>query len=105
MELNRNSGSLRSAGSGLPQGSPLSQVLFGLTYGRILKELWDGCSYVDDCAWSILFDSLRDKNELAWKVQRLLNKIQAVYRRYGMELDEEKIELLVIYTENQNRKQ
>jgi hypothetical protein len=51
MELDGNSGPLRSAGSGLPQGSPLSPVLFGLTCGRILKELPDGCSYVDDCAW------------------------------------------------------
>jgi hypothetical protein len=31
MELDGKSGPLRSAGSGLPQGSPLSPVLFGLT--------------------------------------------------------------------------
>jgi hypothetical protein len=101
MELDGNSGPLRSAGSGLPQGSPLLPVLFGLTCGRILKELPDGCSYVDDCAWSIPFDSLSDKNELASKVQRLLNKIQAVFRRHGMELDEKKTELAVIYKANQ----
>jgi hypothetical protein len=82
-----------------------SPVLFGLTCGRILKELPDGCSYVDDCACSIPFDSLSDKNELASKVQRLLNKIQAVYRRHGMELDEKKTELAVIYKANQKRKQ
>jgi hypothetical protein len=105
MELDGNSGSLRSAGSGLPQGSPLSPVLFGLTCGRILKELPDGCSDVDDCAWSIPFDSLSDKNELASIVQRLLNKIQAVFRRHGMELDEKKTELAVIYQANQKRKQ
>jgi hypothetical protein len=53
MELDGNRGSIRNAGSGLPQGSPLSPVLFGLTCGRILKELPEGCSYVDDCAWTI----------------------------------------------------
>jgi hypothetical protein len=63
-------------------------VLFSLTCGRILKELPDSWSYVDDCAWSIPFDSLSDKNELASKVPRLLNKIQAVFHRHGMELDE-----------------
>jgi hypothetical protein len=50
MEIDGNRGSIRNAGSGLPQGSPLSPVLFGLTCGRILEELPDGCSYVDDCA-------------------------------------------------------
>jgi hypothetical protein len=50
MELDGNSGPLRSVGSGIPQRSPLSPVLFGLTCGRILKELPDGCSYVYDCA-------------------------------------------------------
>jgi hypothetical protein len=105
MEVDENSGPLRSAGSGLQQGSPLSPVLFGLTCGRILKELPDGCSYVDDYAWSIPFDSLSDKNELASEVQRLLNKIQAVFRRHGMELGEKKTELAVIYKANQKRKQ
>jgi hypothetical protein len=75
IELNGNSGPIRSAGSGLLQGSPLFPVLFGLTCGRILKELPDSCSYVDDWVWSIPFNSLSDKNELASKVQRLLNKI------------------------------
>jgi hypothetical protein len=100
MVLDGNSGPLRSARSGLPQGSPLLPVLFSLTCGRILKELLDGCSYVDDYTWSISFDSLRDKNELASKVQRLLNKIQAVFRRHGMELDKKKTELAVIYKAN-----
>jgi hypothetical protein len=88
-----------------PQGSPLSPVIFGLTCGRILKELPDGCIYVDDCTWSIPFDSLSDKNELASKVQRLLNKIQAVFSRHGMELDEKTTELAVIYKANQKCKQ
>jgi hypothetical protein len=104
-ELDGTSGPLCSAGSGLQHGSPLSPVLFGLTCGRILKELPDGCIYVDDCAWSIPFDSLSDKHELASKVQRLLTKIQAVFHRHGMELDEKKTELVVIYKANPKRKQ
>jgi hypothetical protein len=86
-------------------GIPLSPVLLGLTCRRLLKELPDGCSYVDDCAWSIPFDSLSDKNELASKVQRLLNKIQVVFRNHGMELDEKMTDLPVIYKANQKRKQ
>lgn len=64
MELDGHQGSERDAGSALPQGSPLSPVLFDLTCGRTLNELPDGCSYVDDCAWTIAFDNLADKNEL-----------------------------------------
>jgi hypothetical protein len=79
MELDGHQGSERDAGSELPQGSPLSPVLFGLTSGRILKELLDGCSYVDDCAWMIAFDNLADKNELALKVRRLLDQAQAAF--------------------------
>jgi hypothetical protein len=105
MELDGNRGSPRDAGSGLPQGSPLSPVVFGLTCGRILTELSEGCSYVDDCAWIIPLDNLDDKNELGSKVQRLLDQIQEVFRRHGMELDEKKTELAVIYKANQKRKQ
>jgi hypothetical protein len=64
MELDGNHGPPRDAGSGLPQGSPLSPVLFGLTCGRILKELLEGCSYMDDCAWTISFDNLSNMDEL-----------------------------------------
>jgi hypothetical protein len=59
---------------------------------------------LDDCAWSIPFDSLSDKNELASKVQRLLNKIQPVFLRHGMEIDKKKTDLAVIYKANQKRK-
>jgi hypothetical protein len=90
IELDGNSGPFTQRRKRPPQGSPLSPVLFGLTCGRLLKELPDDCSYMADCAWSILFDSLSDKNGLASKVQRLLNKIQAVFRRHGMEIDEKK---------------
>jgi hypothetical protein len=51
-------------------------------------------------ALSIAFDNLEDKNELVLKVQRLLYKIQEFFRRYGMELDEKKTELAVIYNAN-----
>jgi hypothetical protein len=80
-------------------------VLFGLTCGRILKELPDGCSYVDDCAWTIEFDNLADKNELASKVRRLLDQAQSIFRKHGMELDEKKTEIAFIYKANQKRKQ
>jgi hypothetical protein len=59
---------------------------------------------VADCAWSIPFDNLSDKNERGSKVQRLVNQIQAVFRRHGMDLDETQTELAVVYKANQNRK-
>jgi hypothetical protein len=101
VELDRNCDPLRSLGSSQRQGSPLLLVLFGLICQRIFKELPDGCSYVDDCAWSIPFDSVSDKNELASNVHRLLNKIQAVSHRHVMELDKKKTELAAIYKANQ----
>jgi hypothetical protein len=105
MELDGHQGSKRDPGSGLPQGSPLSPVVFGLTRGRILNELPDGCSYVDDCAWKIAFDNFADKNELALNVRRLLDKAQAAFRKHGMELEERKTEPAVIYKANRKRKQ
>jgi hypothetical protein len=50
-------------------------------------------------------DSLSDENELASQVQRLLNKIQAVFHRPGMEVDEKKTQLAVMYKANQKHKQ
>jgi hypothetical protein len=93
VELDGNQGAVRNAGSGLPQGSPLSPVLFGLACGRILKDLPEGCSYVVD------------KNELTSKVRKLLNQIQGTFRRHGMELDAKKTESVVIYKANQKRQQ
>jgi hypothetical protein len=95
IELDGHRGSECDPGSGLPQGSPLSPVLFGLTCGKILKELPDGCSYVDNCAWTMAFDNLADKKELVDKVRRLLDQAQTAFRRHGMELDEKKTELAV----------
>jgi hypothetical protein len=103
MEIDGNQGSKRDAGSGLSQGSPLSPVLFGLTCGRILKELPEGCSYVDDCAWTIAYDDFNGKNSVAIKIRKLLDQIQSVFRKHSMTLDE-KTELAIIYKANQNRK-
>jgi hypothetical protein len=44
-------------------------------------------------------------NDLGSKVQKLMNKIQAVFHSHGMELDEKKTELAVIYKANQKRRQ
>jgi hypothetical protein len=90
---------------GRPQGLPLSPVLFGLICGRILEELLEGCNYVDDCAWTISFDNLGDKIEVASKVRRLLDQAPTVFHKHRMELDEQKTELALIYTGNQTRKQ
>jgi hypothetical protein len=74
MELDGNQGSKQDAGSGLPQGSPLLPVLFVLTCGRILKELPEGCSYVDDCQiWSEEYESMilsNDKTPMHTESQR-----------------------------------
>jgi hypothetical protein len=83
---------------------PLSPVLFGLTCGRILVELPEGCSYMDDCAWTISFDNLSDKNKLASKVRRLLDEACTVFPKHGMKIDEQKTELASIYKGNQNQK-
>jgi hypothetical protein len=103
MELDGHQGRIGDAGSGIPQSSPLSPVLFGLTCGRILKELPDGYTYVGDCAWTIEFDNLTDKNDLASKVRRLLDQAQSIFRKHGMEFDEKQTEIAVIYTANQKR--
>jgi hypothetical protein len=65
----------------LPQVSPLSPLLLGLTCLRILKELPEGCSYVDDCGWTFSFDNLGNKNELASKVRGLLDQAQPAFRK------------------------
>jgi hypothetical protein len=101
MELDGHRGSIQNSRSGLPQGLPLSPVLFSLTCRRILKELSEGCSYVDDCAWTISFDNLGDENELASKVRRLLDQAHTVFCKQGMELDEQNTELTLISKVNQ----
>jgi hypothetical protein len=71
MELDNNQGRTRDARSSLSQG-PLSPLLFCLRCGRISKELPTSCSYVDDCAWTIEFNNLANKNELGSKVKTFL---------------------------------
>jgi hypothetical protein len=36
---------------GIPHGSPLSPVLFGLVCATALKDLPPGANHVDDCSW------------------------------------------------------
>jgi hypothetical protein len=105
MELDGNLCCARDAESGLPQGSPLSLVLFGLTCGRILKELLEGCSYVDDCIWTISFDNFKDKKLLGLKIRKLLDQVHLEFQNHGMTLDRKKTELAFIYKANQKRKQ
>jgi hypothetical protein len=45
----------QSSRCGIPQGSPLSPVLFGLVCAAILTGFPSGASYVDDCSWAIPF--------------------------------------------------
>jgi hypothetical protein len=41
---------------------------------------------VNDCAWTISFDNLGDKNELAPKARRLLDQADTVFRKHGIEV-------------------
>jgi hypothetical protein len=60
---------------------------------------------VGDCAWTISFDNLGDKNELASKVRRLLDQVRTVFHKHGIKPDEQKTELALIHRVNQKQKQ
>jgi len=71
---------------GVPQRSLCSPDLFALTLAAALKELPDGVSYVDDCNWTISFDSQRQFQRGSW----LLSDVQETFERFGFGIDKDK---------------
>jgi ribonuclease HI len=78
---------------GIPQGSPLSPVLFGLVCASTLQALPEGASYVDDCSWAIPFSSPR---QLQRDSSRLLDAVKEQFEGHGLLLDTGKLEVAFI---------
>jgi hypothetical protein len=78
---------------GIPQGSPLSPVLFSLVCATALKRLPPGASYVDDCSWAIPFSSPR---QLPPEAGQLLDTVNDRLKQYGLSLDTGKLEIAFI---------
>jgi hypothetical protein len=78
---------------GIPQGSPLSPVLFGLVCATALKGLPPGASYVDDCSWAIPFISPR---QLQREAGQLLGTVNDRFKQHGLSLDIGKLEIAFI---------
>jgi hypothetical protein len=66
---------------GIPQGSPLSQILFGLVCETALNGLPPGASYVDDCSWAIPFSSPR---QLQSEAGQLLDTVNDRFKQHGL---------------------
>jgi hypothetical protein len=83
----------QSSRCGIPQGSPLSPVLFGLVCAATLKGLPSGASYVDDCSWAIPFSS---PQQLQRDSHRLLDAVKDRFEMHGLSLDIGKLEVAFI---------
>ena len=89
MTLDGITGLPRSAGTGIPQGSPVSPVLFRLVCAAALKQLPMGASFVDDCSWFIRFTSQAD---LQAQTTQLLDSVRAIFAANGLTIDTDKLE-------------
>ena len=80
-------------GTGLPQGSPISPVLFSIVMAQALKKtgIQNILNYVDDCAWIVPYvDVERARVQLAESLDRVKQSVQD----YGLSLEETKTEVL-----------
>jgi hypothetical protein len=78
---------------GIPQGSPLSPVLFGLVCATALKGLPPGTRYVDDFSWTIPFTSPR---QLQREAGQLLDAVKDRFEQHGLSLDIGKLDIAFI---------
>jgi hypothetical protein len=86
----------QSSRCGIPQGSPLSPVHFGLVCAATLKGLPSGASYVDDCSWAIPFLS---PQQLQRDSHRLLDAVKDRFEMHELSLDIGKLEIAFISEE------
>jgi hypothetical protein len=91
----------QSSRCGIPQGSPLSPVLFGLVCAATLKGLPSGASYVDDCSWAIPFSS---PQQVQRDSHRLLDAVKDRFEMHGLSLDIGKLEVAFISRNTQTSK-
>jgi hypothetical protein len=74
----------QSSRFGIPQGAPLSPVLFGLVCVATLEGLASGASYVDDCSWAIRFSSPQQHQRDS---HRFLDAVKEGLSMHGLSLD------------------
>jgi hypothetical protein len=73
-----------SSRCGIPQGSPVSPVLFGLVCAATLKGLPSGASYIDDCPSAIPFSSPQHlQRDSHW----LIDAVKDRFEMHGLSLD------------------
>jgi hypothetical protein len=92
----------QSSRCGIPQGSPLSPVLFGLACAVTPKCLPSGATYVDDCSWAIPFSS---PQQLQRESHRLLDAVKDKFEMHGLSLDTGKLEVAFISKNTRTSKQ
>jgi hypothetical protein len=92
----------QSSRCGIPQGSPLPPVLFGLICAATPKGRPSGASYVDDCSWAIPFSL---PQQLQRDSHRLLDAVKDRFEMHGLSLDTGKLEVAFISRNTQTSKQ